>query len=541
MLSRKLRIPLLNSQVLLVAVLVSTPVRAADDPGDRYALLVGIGTYSGKRFVDLPGAENDVTRLAEQLAAGGYRQPNLIVMTNGQKNPDRHPSAVNIRKQLELLLKRRNEQDVIVVALAGHGIQPRGKPWYFCPNDADLENEKSLISIDEIYEQLKTCEAQFKLLLVDACRSESLGPTARSLTPRDRLPESFTLPRLPDPPGGIAAFFSCSAGQFARERKDDGKSHGVFFKAVIDGLGGAAADEKGRVTVPDLEKFVKREVEEYVRSTFSTDQFPDVINRTRGLFPILGKADTLVRDLLTNSLGMKLKLIPAGEFLMGSPLSEKDRGSSEGKDGPHRVRITNPFYLGTTEVTQGQWTAVMETTPWRGETFVKEGNDYAATYVSWNDAVEFCRRLSAKESRTYRLPTEAEWEYACRAGTTTAYSFGDSAVSLKDYAWFAENAYDVDEKYAHRVGQKRANAFGLYDMHGNVYEWCQDWYDGSFYETAAAKQANPVNLTGASSRVFRGGCWNSFARVCRSATRDNYSPDYRYDYLGFRVAAAQSP
>ena len=129
-----------------------------------------------------------------------------------------------------------------------------------------------------------------------------------------------------------------------------------------------------------------------------------------------------VIDFITNSVGMKLKLIPAGEFMMGSPADE---------EGPvHRVRITKPYYLGIHEVTQGQFEEVMGTSPWKGQSAVKEGAGYAASYVSWDDAVEFCKKLSAKEGREYRLPTEAEWEYACRAGSGTRYSFGDDESGL---------------------------------------------------------------------------------------------------------------
>ena len=128
----------------------------------------------------------------------------------------------------------------------------------------------------------------------------------------------------------------------------------------------------------------------------------------------------------TNSVGMKLIRIPAGTFMMGSPATEKGREDNEVQ---HSVELTRDFYLGTTEVTQGQWVQLMETTPWKGKKNVKEGSNIAATYVSWNDAVEFCKRLSAKEVKTYRLPTEAEWEYACRGGTMTAYSFGSNEAT----------------------------------------------------------------------------------------------------------------
>jgi len=242
---------------------------------------------------------------------------------------------------------------------------------------------------------------------------------------------------------------------------------------------------------------------------------------------------TTLPPTITNSIGMKLKLIPAGEFLMGSPASETVSPSEEQQ---HRVQITRAYYLGTTEVTQGQWEGVMGTTSWKGKTYVKEGSDYAASYVSWDDAVEFCRRLSAKDGRTYRLPTEAEWEYACRAKSTSVYSFGDSHGSLKDYAWFNENAYDVDAKYAHRVGQKLPNAFGLFDMHGNVYEWCSDWYGEDYYATSPG--SDPTGPRSGSYRVFRGGSWVVIPRYCRSALRGWNAPSFRDFVLGFRVSSS---
>ena len=233
---------------------------------------------------------------------------------------------------------------------------------------------------------------------------------------------------------------------------------------------------------------------------------------------------------------MKLKLIPAGEFHMGSPDSDEDAYDNEKPQ--HRVRVTKPFYLGVTEVTQGQWEAVMGTRPWEGETFVKEGKEYAATYVSWEDAQAFCRKLSEKEVAVYRLPTEAEWEYACRAGTTTVYHFGDNASRLGDYAWFEDNADDVGEQYAHQVGEKKPNPFGLYDMHGNVYEWCRDWYGEDYY--GGSPTDDPTGAAEGSYRVFRGGCWRSGARHRRAAKRGWEVPRPRFEFLGFRVAAVPS-
>ena len=182
----------------------------------------------------------------------------------------------------------------------------------------------------------------------------------------------------------------------------------------------------------------------------------------------------------TNSIGMKLKLIPPGEFLMGSPESEKGRHDNEKQ---HRVKITRGFYLGIHEVTQREWKSVMGTEPWKGEPSVAEGTDYPAVFVSWEDATEFCRKLSAKEGTTYRLPTEAEWEYSCRSGTTTTYSCGAHDSSLAGYArtGFGD---EPNEKYAFRVGQQKPNPWGLYDMHGNVWEWCADWLGYGYFATS---------------------------------------------------------
>ena len=227
---------------------------------------------------------------------------------------------------------------------------------------------------------------------------------------------------------------------------------------------------------------------------------------------------------------MTFKEIPAGTFMMGSPDTEKDRQDDEHQ---HKVAISKAFYMQTTEVTQGQWKEVMGTEPWKGKQYVKEGPNNAATYVSWNDAVAYCKKLSEKESKTYRLPTEAEWEYACRAGTETAWSFGDDEKALGDYAWYRENAWDIDEKYAHHVGLKKSNAFGLYDMHGNAWEWCQDYYEKDYYKQSP--EQNPMGPTRGSFRVVRGGSWNNYARGTRSALRNWFDADFRFNNRGFRL------
>jgi formylglycine-generating enzyme required for sulfatase activity len=231
----------------------------------------------------------------------------------------------------------------------------------------------------------------------------------------------------------------------------------------------------------------------------------------------------------SNSVGMKFRAIPAGTFLMGSA-----EGEGEDDERPqHQVTITKPFWLGVHQVTQEQWRQVLGTTPWKGQSYTIEGSDVAASYVSWDDAVEFCERLSQKEGRRYRLPSEAEWEYACRAGTTTKYGFGDDKQQLGEYAWFDGNAWSKGEKYAHRVGQKGPNAFGLYDVHGNVWEWCADWFDAGYYAKAPA--SDPAGPPSGSFRVLRGGSWNGVPIGLRSSSRSCSTPGNRSLSLGCRV------
>jgi formylglycine-generating enzyme required for sulfatase activity len=201
----------------------------------------------------------------------------------------------------------------------------------------------------------------------------------------------------------------------------------------------------------------------------------------------------------------------------------------------------------------------MQTAPWRGEDYVKEGDNYPATYVNWADAIDFCEKLSEQERSAgrlpsgwqYTLPTEAQWEYACRAGTTTRYSFGDAQSDLPEYAWIEKNTKAAGEEYAHQVGQKKANGFGLHDMHGNVMEWCRDWYSDKlpggtdplvkigqatdFGEPSSAKSLGP-----GAARVFRGGNWFVGGAFCRSAARHERTPAFRLFNLGFRVAVVQS-
>jgi len=240
-----------------------------------------------------------------------------------------------------------------------------------------------------------------------------------------------------------------------------------------------------------------------------------------------------------NELGMEFVLIPAGSFAMGSP---KDLSEARNDERPqHKVTISKPFYIGKFEVTQAQWEAVMGANPYdtpRSNPFYGlpgmakrlRRPDNPAT-VSWEDVQEFIERLNNLEGNpVYRLPTEAEWEYAARAGTSSAYSFGDREEELGRYAWYGEG---FTSGSTHPIGKKEPNGWGLHDVHGNAWEWVHDWYGENYYESSPS--SDPQGPGTGEKRVVRGGSWHHTADSWRSAFRKSYPPDYRGISIGFRL------
>jgi formylglycine-generating enzyme required for sulfatase activity len=303
-------------------------------------------------------------------------------------------------------------------------------------------------------------------------------------------------------------------------------------------------NKKGEVTLPLLE--------EYLTSTVPLDvkeqkgnlvrQTPSRVGEIAGRVALLTLSTNLVParpDILVLDLGSGVKMemvrIKAGTFLMGSPDSDKDANDAEKPQ--HEVTITNDYYLAKYPVMQEQYEKIAGGNPSGFSTggYEKDkvkGADtrrFPVERVSWNDAQEFCAKLSRLVGRKCELPSEAEWEFACRAGSITRYSFGDGEEKLKDHAWYRLNS----SNRTHEVGSKLPNAWGLYDMPGNVWEWCADRYGKDYY--ANSPTTDPQGPAAGDDRMVRGGSWHSEPRLCRSAFRHWNAPSPRIGDVGFRV------
>ncbi len=529
----------------IAALLVAQTALAAEPR--KVAFLVGVSKYEKAGLNDLTYAEADVTALADALKSSGFFVQTLL----GSGEGDKRASRENIKTQLEGRfaenIKRLNKDDVVLIGLSGHGQQldvvkggGRVEDHFFCPVDALKTDPATLVSVSELMELVgRNSGAENNLFVIDACR-DNPGKGAGKGIDGSRI----SLPR------NMAAIFGSSAGKQSYESRQ--LQHGLLTYYLLEGLKGNAKDNDGDITWDSLVNYTKKQVIKNAPTLVGEQQTPNSVSKVTAA-PVLARVELRlppgksqpaegsragdVRE--DNGLKQKLVWCPKGTFRMGSPKGEDGHSDEESQVS---VTLSKGFWLGQTSVTQSQFKLVMGSEPWKDQEDVKQGANYPATYVDWNDATEFCKKLTESEGRAgrlpqgwkYDLPTEAQREYATRAGTTTAYVFGNDAGKLSDYAWFVKNAYDVGQKYAHEVGTKKPNAWGLYDLHGNVWEWCRDYYADKL-----PGGVDPFVGTG-SHRVSRGGGWIDIAANCRSAFRDNPVPSNRFSNLGFRLALVPS-
>lgn len=561
---------------------------AQEPPGERWAVLIGVNDYADLN--DLQYGKSDAATLAERLTQAGFTRENVFLLADGAADSKDLPTRSNIETRIRNVLRVAEPGDLVLVSFSGHGVHLDGKT-YLCPADARTESPATtMIPLQVVYDNLNRCRAARKLLWVDACRNDPWQSGSRSATEHARS-AAGVLESLRAPPEGILTLASCAAGQVSWEENQFG--HGVFMHYLLEGIGGAAdRDERGnrdnRVSLLELYNYANIKTKRYVLNSRDRVQTPELFGRITGDFDIFEPESARPVEI-TNSIGMKLRLIPAGEFLMGSGESAEILAKvfeKYGKPPPkadffederpqHRVRITRPFYLGAYEVTLGQFLMFYHDAKYRTEaerdakggwgftgkydpfeqrpqfvawnTGFAQTNNHPVVNVSWNDAVAFCQWLSRKESKTYRLPTEAEWEYACRAGTRTRYYFGDDIEGLAtvgnvgDGTLRAEFGVRTDTISARdgylftaAVGQFKPNGFGLYDMHGNVWEWCADWYAEDYYANSPID--DPKGPPSGRWRVYRSGGWWDYPGNSRSADRGSLPPGETSIHVGFRVA-----
>jgi sulfatase modifying factor 1 len=548
---------------------------SARAPARRVALLVGINEYQRRGFDPLRWSENDVTEVRQELVRLGFDR---VVLMTGSTEGELRATKDNILTQLRALLADVGKNDVVLVMLCGHGQQlavtkpdgPTQEDGFYCPADAVVNEPGSMISLSYLTDQVLRNWGGRNLLLVDACRD--------GIVDRDRGVRSRGIQgRVVALPEDTAILFSCRAGQKSDER--DALKHGVFTYAILEAL--RDAQQTNRDLTWD---WLVASTKDTMAALIEADRQKPIGAGAGGRI-VLGHRPITPDLITTRAGGIKLKLIPAGTFQMGSPDDDKDTNNDEKPQ--HEVRIS-AFYLGVTEVTRGQFRRFVDETGYKTEaendgkggygwneekkTFEQAPNytrlnpgfeqtdAHPVVNVSWNDAVAFCEWLSRVEDQTYRLPTEAEWEYACRARTTTKYFSGDDPESLATVANVADGTgkakypdwtWAISARdgfvYTAPAGQFSPNAFGLYDMHGNVWEWCGDGYDAEYYKRSPGE--DPSGPAQAGGRVIRGGSWRSHSFSCRSAFRLKFTEDYRFHIspgfrrsnLGFRVARVQSP
>ena len=554
-----------------------------------FALVIGASAYaSGTGWATLPGVERDLVQVRQTLEAQGFEVEVV-------KNPTRKQFFAALDLFIEQ--HGYESENRLVVYFAGHGYTGKAvdgrEMGYVVPVDApNPDRERSAfnrmaVSMNEMINFAERIQAKHALFLFDSCFSGSVfklrGPVP------DAIAEKATRPVRQFITSGTAGQAVPDQSEFCRafvkgltENKADlngdgyvtGSELGSYLEDYVTGATRRAQTPQwGKILNPELNEgdFVFKTRSsgggnppqpgtsseaptrtnealfwESIKNSSDVEDFREYLRKypegefaglARNRVAKLTPAPVPVKPVLTAGSraqygGMEFVYIPAGSFEMGSSESEWKEalrncgsGCSEewfSREAPkHRVTIREGFYLGRYEVTQGEWERIMGSNP----SNFKGNPKLPVEKVSWEDAQAFIKKLNEREGReVYRLPREAEWEYACRAGTS-----GEYAGNLDGMGWYSGNAGGK----THAVGEKSPNGWGLYDMHGNVLEWCGDWYDSSYYQKSPSE--DPRGPSEGSGRVIRGGSWDALAVFCRSALRDYCVPGYRFNFLGFRL------
>lgn len=572
--------------VVIVFTLSTTQTAFAQT---KLAFVSGIERYDKSGLRDLDYAEEDARQVQAALKSLGFS----VVSVIGDE-----ATLANLNFALERFIaqaKKLDRSDIVIVYFSGHGVQKLvqrrnddGKSIeveepFFCPKDALKSDPTTLLSLNTLLRRLEDSSgSDHNIIMLDACRDSSDkgakgGIDGSTIEVTDKL----------------ALFFAAKSGRRSFESAQ--LQHGIFTHYLLEGLSGQAADSDNEVTFHGLVNYVAKQVERNSPSLLNVSavdaQRPNLMGNLSGTI-VLGRADRQTHPQnawaesksFSNELGMQFVRIEPGEFMMGNAESGDDLAEMfpyakekefEDAANQHLVKITRPYYIGAHEVTVGQFRAFVKATGYRTDaekgskggtgldlkagfnrntkynwdnTGCVQTDEHPVVNVSWNDTQQFIAWLCKVDGRNYRLPTEAEWEYACRAGTQTLYWNGNDPEGLPKIANIADpsfrsnlaliagnfkNSTKSDDGFAFSapVGSYPPNPWGLYDMHGNVWEWCSDWYG----EYPTGTLSDWRGSTFGTERVDRGGGWWDAPSTCRSAHRSSNLPSDCLSNLGFRV------
>ena len=519
--------------------------------GRKWAVVIGINEYLDPAIPRLRYSVADARLVAETLIQKcGYEADRILLLTDDQEKRHLLPLRLNLLEQIPAWLGHAGPADTVLVFFAGHGFLDQRDQGYLAPMDCKRANlGLTGFRTDDLRNSLEQCAAGRKLLILDCCHAGAEREADLSGMSSEELGAAFRQAR------GLVTLASCGKNQ--RSCEWEAKGHGLFTHFLALGLrGDADFDQNGFVDSDELYRYVYDKVSTTAQRELNVGQRPVrfippdaegvlVVGKinlsSTGGFPPEKKpaAGDTPSEAISNSMGMRFVLVRGGEFSMGSA-----EGHGDANEHPrHAVAISRSFYLGATEVTQGQYAAVMGENPsWFSASRLEGRADHPADTarlpverVSYEQAQEFCRRLSRREGLpegVYRLPTEAEWEYAARGGLEGDFAPGGDPVELRRFAWLYENSAGR----THEVGTLAPNAWGLYDMSGNVAEWCADWYDAGYYARSPRQDPPGPDQPGPQPlRAIRGGSWNDEAELCRPANRDAAPPTARENCYGFRL------
>jgi sulfatase modifying factor 1 len=520
----------------LIAALILSVSASLCPAAERVALVIGNNAY--QHLARLGNPQRDAQAVAGVLRTLKFEVETLQDVT-----------AEAFYEGLEKLKIRAAGAELALVYFAGHGVEIDGKN-YLLPVDAELATAGQLrtqaVALDALLADLEAAKVAAKVAILDCCRNDPL--TRAWMTGRSAGAGGLAELKDSQLPSSTLVMFSAGPGQVAA---DGTGANSPFSEALVKRLSapGQSLFDAFLGTSDDVMKVTGRRQEPWVKFDGAGRVFRELVMVPGGGAAVPLPVPPLPQSPLDRGVvggryesvlpgGGKLafRYCPPGNFMMGSPAAEKDRSDDE-KQVP--VRITKGYWLAETECTQGQWQAVMGANPskFSGSPQLPVGQ------VSWDDVQGFLEKLNRASGLPvgwkWALPTEAQWEYGCRAGTTTVFSFGDSLGSREanfdgNYPYGNASKGTYLEKTA-AVGSYAANGWGLHDMHGNVWEWCADWYD----ETLTSG-ADPEGPNTGVSRVRRGGSWDGSAAFCRAADRNWFQPGNRAYSLGFRPALVPS-